>query len=85
MRTKPSSFRHIDENYIREVFSWNLRKRLNDKKLSLQGLAEKMGTSPTVVSAWANGRKSPQPRMLAGICNILECTPDYLMRDYYAS
>jgi transcriptional regulator with XRE-family HTH domain len=77
--------KHIDENYIREVFSWNLRKRLNDKKLSHQDLAKKLGISKTAVSFWVNGHKTPQLRMLADICNTLDCTPDYLMKDHYAS
>ena len=75
----------IDETYMREVFAWNLRKRLHDKALSHQEFARIVGCSPTIVSLWVNGRHAPKWESLAQICNVLECTPDYLMKDRYVS
>jgi transcriptional regulator with XRE-family HTH domain len=75
----------IDETYMREVFAWNLRKRLHDLGLTQQRFAAELGCSTKVVGDWTNARNSPKWESIAKICNALQCTPDYLMRDRYVS
>ena len=74
----------LNSRQIKKVFGQNLRKRLSDKDMNQRDLAEVVGISPVNIHRWVNGLALPQPRMLAIICNVLECTPDYLMKDHYA-
>jgi transcriptional regulator with XRE-family HTH domain len=71
----------VSEESIKQAFGKNLRKKLIDKDLTQQDLAELVGTSPLVVTRWCNGGAIPQPRMLARICNSIAVRPFELMRD----
>ena len=74
----------LDGPKIQEVFGWNLRKRLKDKNMTQTKLAIDLGISRLIVGRWVSGSGIPKPRLMAKVCNALECTPDYLMKDHYA-
>jgi transcriptional regulator with XRE-family HTH domain len=74
----------IDETYIGDIFSSNLRHRLYEMCLSQQALANQLGVSPSQVARWTNGRNIPTTRWYAEICSALQITPDYLLKDRFA-
>ena len=49
------------------------------KDMTQMGLAVAMGTTPSVISHWENGRQIPATEMLAPLCEALEVTPNYLL------
>jgi SOS-response transcriptional repressor LexA len=53
-------------------FSNNLRRIMNDKKMTGEQVAEKMGTSPSTIIHWANGRRFPKnEELIKKLANIL--------------
>ena len=59
-----------------------LGKRLRDireqNKLSQNELAEKIGKSQETISSWENGRTSPKMKDLSKLCQLYDCTYQYL-------
>lgn len=60
-------------------FYENLSALRKAKGLSQEDMAEKLGVSRQAISKWENGLTSPEMANIAGICEILEVTPNKLM------
>lgn len=52
------------------IFARNLQKLRKRAKLTQQQLAEKLGVTRSRIGAWEEGRSSPNPEQLAGICEV---------------
>ena len=65
----------IDDDYIRGMFSQNLKRILGDKKISQKSFSEMMGVSESHVSRWMSGVNSPSWKTFADICAKLDVKP----------
>lgn len=65
-----------------EIFSHNLRNKLDAQRKTQADLARYLGCTPVSVSRWANGESMPRPNMLDRICVFLGCTAEDLMTDH---
>lgn len=61
----------IDEDAYKAIFAKNLRDWLYVRDISQRELADKLGVSPTIVSAWCRGEKSPRMSKVDLICQVL--------------
>ena len=55
-----------------------LRQVREDHKLSQEQLAEKMNVSQKTISSWEKDRTYPKVRELHRLCDIYDCTYDFL-------
>lgn len=67
-----------DDNWIKEVFSQNLKARLKALHMSQRDLAKKMNVSDVQVSRWVSG-VTPYWTTIAELCEILKVTPAYFL------
>lgn len=72
----------MNDKDIRQIFSHNLRGRLELKNKSQADLARAVGVSQVSVSNWVNGEILPRPKMIEKICNYLQCSADDLLTDH---
>lgn len=61
-----------------DVFSENLRNKLEEKRKSQKDLAKALGVTEATVSRWVNGEMYPRHAMVDRIATYLMCTPDDL-------
>ena len=66
----------------REIFSYNLRNKLDAKNKKQSELAKFLGVSAVSVSRWVNGDAMPRADMIDGICRFLLCSQEDLMTDH---
>ena len=66
----------------REIFSRNLRNKLDAKNKKQSELAKFLGVSAVSVSRWVNGDAMPRAEMIDGICRFLVCTQEDLLADH---
>lgn len=71
----------IDEDAYKNIFAKNLRDWMYIRDVSQRELAEKIGVSPTIVSAWCRGEKSPRMTKVDMICHVLNISRSDLMLD----
>lgn len=69
----------IDEDAYKAIFAKNLRDWLYVRDISQRELADKLGVSPTIVSAWCRGEKSPRMSKVDLICQVLNVKRSDLM------
>lgn len=69
----------IDEDAYKLIFAKNLRDWLYVRDISQRELADKLGVSPTIVSAWCRGEKSPRMSKVDMICQVLNVKRSDLM------
>ena len=50
-----------------------------EKSLSQKDLAKAVGTSPTNIYRWENNLNEPTSGFIVKLCNVLECSADYLL------
>ena len=60
-------------------FCENLKKELEQHKLSQEKFAEKLFTTQATISRWLSGVNEPDLETLLKICEILECSPNELL------
>lgn len=65
-----------------EIFSHNLRNKLDEKRKTQSDLSRHLKVSAVSVSRWVNGTSMPRAEMLDRICRYLNCTPEDLMTDH---
>ena len=63
----------ISEEEINKIFSRRLKYYLNKYEMSQKDLANRLGVSPTTVSNWTLGRKSPRMNKVDAMCNLFHC------------
>lgn len=61
-----------------EVFSDNLRNKLEEKRKTQRQLAKALNVTEPTVSRWINGEAMPRHNMLDRIAQYLMCSPDDL-------
>lgn len=71
----------IDEDAYKKIFAKNLRDWMYARDITQKGLADKLGVSPTIVSAWCRGEKSPRMTKVDAICKVLNINRSDLMLD----
>lgn len=59
-------------------FKDNIRKRKDELGLSYTQLAYKMNLSARTVQDWAYGKNYPRTADIPRLCEVLECSPNYL-------
>lgn len=69
----------INEEEYKQVFAQNLRDWMYARDISQRELANKLGVSPTIVSSWCRGEKSPRMTKVDAICQILNIRRSDLM------
>ena len=60
---------------------WNLRVQRIKNHMSLQDLAEKVGTNASAISRWELGKNEPRISTIRKLAEILNCTIDELLED----
>ncbi len=65
-----------------EIFSHNLRNRLDAQRKTQSDLSRHLKVSAVSVSRWVNGVSMPRADMLDRICQYLNCTAEDLMTDH---
>ena len=65
-----------------EIFTYNFNNMLIAKNKTQAQLAKFLGTTPTTVSKWANGKTIPRAKMLDDICRFFMCSQEDLMADH---
>lgn len=61
-----------------ETIRENIKNLRNEKGLTQEGFAEKIGANMYTVSAWERGKANPTIESLIDICNAFGCDLDYL-------
>lgn len=63
----------------RMSFGSKLSMARKEKGLSQEQLAVRLGVTPQAVSKWERGSSYPDLELLAGLCDIIECSGDFLL------
>lgn len=61
------------------IFSQNLRKALEDNKMTQQTFADQIGISQATVNRWLNGVNEPDFATLLTVCRILNISPNEIL------
>ena len=69
-----------DQEYLK-VFSENLKYYLTKYDISQADLAKRLGVTPTSVSNWATGQKTPRMDKVDAMCEIFNCKRSDLMEE----
>lgn len=62
-----------------QLFGCRLAESRRDRHLTQEDMANRLGVTPQALSKWERGVSSPDIMMLAGICSVLEVSPEYLL------
>ena len=69
-----------DQEYLK-VFSENLKYYLTKYDISQADLAKRLGVTPTSVSNWTTGQKTPRMDKVDAMCEIFNCKRSDLMEE----
>ena len=72
----------MSEKELKEIFSANLRRLLDEHDKSQADLRRYMGVSSATASDWCNGKKIPRADKLQAICIWLNCEMADLLGEY---
>lgn len=61
------------------LFKVRIKKLRNDSNLSMEALAEKLGTKKSTISMWENSNIIPREEMLMKISKLFDVSIDYLL------
>lgn len=64
-----------------EIFSKNLKRKMQDKDISQNGLARKLGCSVPTVNSWCQGQTMPRRELFDKLCNYLNVSRLDLLSD----
>lgn len=64
-----------------EIFSANLKRKMQDKGISQNGLARKLGCSVPTVNSWCQGQTMPRRELFEKLCQYLNVTRMDLLSD----
>jgi transcriptional regulator with XRE-family HTH domain len=62
-------------------FGEKIRKKRNEKNMTQQTVAEKIGVSRQAISNWERDVKKPELQKLIELLNLLDVSPDELLKD----
>lgn len=57
----------------------NMRAERARNGKTIYEVAQEIGVHPNAVSRWENGESEPTASNLIALCNIYNCTPEYLL------
>ncbi len=60
----------MEDNFDIHIGSW-LKQKRNDKGMTLQEVADRMGVTRTAVHCWETGKRSMYASTLMDYCNVL--------------
>ena len=63
----------MPENDFNRIFAANLRRFLSEYGMTQADLAARLKVSPTTVSNWTKGEKSPRVDKIDAMCRIFNC------------
>jgi len=66
----------------KEEFACLMRKGLEKRKMTQEQLAEQIGVSRNTIAQMCTGKRFTSIPTLIKICDILEITPDFLLKPY---
>lgn len=66
---------------INEIFAQNLRSIMEEKRYRQIDIANGIGVSKQIVSAWASGQYMPRMKMLDKLCTFLGCNRSDLLEE----
>lgn len=64
---------------MEEIFKTRLKEELENSKLTVKQLAEKIGVSPEMVTQYYTTKKLPKLDTFVRICKALNVSADYLL------
>ena len=65
--------------FMEEIFKTRLKEELENSKLTVKQLAEKIGVSPEMVTQYYTTKKLPKLDTFVRICKALNVSADYLL------
>lgn len=75
----PRKRKQVDESTYVGRFATRLRKLREEKKMSVEGLAEKSGIPRTTLYNWESAIRAPSIEMFPELCDALEVSIRKLM------
>lgn len=57
----------------------NMRAERARNAMTIQQVAEKIGVHANAISRWENGEAEPSARNLVALCQLYDCSPEYLL------
>ena len=65
--------------FMEEIFKTRLKEELENSKMTVRQLAEKIGVSPEMVTQYYTTKKLPKLDTFVRICKALNVSADYLL------
>lgn len=65
--------------FMEEIFKTRLKEELENSKMTVKQLAEKIGVSPEMVTQYYTTKKLPKLDTFVRICKALNVSADYLL------
>ena len=75
----------LDNDLSKYEIGKRIYKSRKKKKLTQEKLAEMLGVDRSTLSAWENGRNTPEMKAFSKLCRILDVDLGYLVGDYNES
>jgi len=76
--TKTALYRHYDADGCDTPFAERLRAVMGARRLTLRSIADACGVTPQAVHKWRNGSAMPSSRQFIKICEICDCSHEWL-------
>lgn len=57
----------------------NMRAERVRNGLTIEQVSERIDVHPNAISRWENGKAEPSASNLIALCNLYECSPEYLL------
>jgi transcriptional regulator with XRE-family HTH domain len=64
-----------------EIFSSKVRKRMTELNLRPTQLSKMMGTTPSTISNWRNGKRAPRLHVLGDLAKCLQVDLNYFAEE----
>lgn len=71
-----------DEKEYAKIVAMNLRRLAYEKQVEQKDIADALGVSRSIVSAWMNGRKTPRMDKIDRLCAYFHCLRADIMEPY---
>lgn len=71
----------MSEEEFNKIFSFNLKKYMQEKGITQLELSKLLNVSAQSVSNWCNGKKTPRMDKVDAMCNVFGCLRSDLMEN----
>ena len=72
----------IDEREFAREFAINLRRLMYEKQVEQKDIAEALGVSRSIVSAWMNAKRTPRMDKIDALCSYFGCSRSDIMEPH---